>query len=105
MVTVAQASARDLMQKSAPPGVSVSVNIAEVPSLTGADRAAVVQGNGNDAGPSSTSSGCYLPKGATFVAFSDVFAGPTAPGNDALESEAQTVLARPPQAQASASMT
>jgi hypothetical protein len=91
-----EAKAQSYMFTNVPQGVSVNFNITDLSGLSGADRAAVGQGDGSYAGRSINGSACYLLKGATFVAFSDLLLNQPAPTNDALESEAQTVLGRLP---------
>ena len=93
-----EANAQALLQSGPglPPGVSVHFDLTDVLDLAGADRAAVAQGGASFAGRSISASACYLLKGATFIAFSDLQVGPSAPSSDAMKAQAATVLSRLP---------
>jgi hypothetical protein len=90
-----EAKAQSLFTKDLPPGVALNFSLADVSDLP-ADRATLAQGSASFAGRTINGSACYLLKGTSFVAFSDLLLGQAAPSSDALEGEAQTVLGRLP---------
>jgi hypothetical protein len=91
-----QSEVQAVIQSGLPGGVSIDLSSADLPNLEGADRAAIAMGSRTLAGATLNGSACYLLKGNTFVAFSDVLLGTPAPGSGALQSEAQTVVDRLP---------
>lgn len=91
-----EAKAQDLSLSDVPAGVTVAYNLTDLPDLAGADRATLASGSASLLGRSISVGACYLLKGATFVAFTDLQAGSAAPTADALQAEAATVLSRIP---------
>lgn len=91
-----QGRVQDFVQKTVPAGVSVNLTANDDANLTGYDRAAVGQASESIAGRTLNISAIYLLKGSTFVSFSDLLLNQPAPTNEALESEAQTIVGRLP---------
>jgi len=73
---------------------STGITVTELPDF--ADGAVVGQATFTVAGTTINGSGFGFLKGTIFVGFSDVVVGGTAPTNEALQSEAETVLERLP---------
>ena len=94
--TQEQAKAEATIKQGLPPGASVNLNITNVTTLSGADRAALATFNTTISGEPVGIIAIYLLKGATFVSFSDLVLGKATPTADAMEAQAQTTLGRLP---------
>ena len=81
--------------QTAAQGHGINVSSGDV-SLSGADKAAVGTGSASIAGVTLAASVIYFLKGATFVSFSDLTLGHTAPSAATMEAEAQNVIGRLP---------
>jgi len=90
-----QAQVQSVIQNGLPGGVSINLNVTDL-TLDGFDQAAIAQGSRPTPAGTINGSACYLLKGPTFVAFSNVLLNNPAPSSDALQSQAQTVLGRLP---------
>jgi hypothetical protein len=94
--TQEQAKAEAAIKQGLPPGASVNLNVTNVTTLSGADKAAIATFNTTISGETVGITAIYLLKGATFVTFSDLVIGKAAPTADAMETQAQTTLGRVP---------
>ncbi len=90
-----QAKAQAEMKKAVPPGVNFSLKLNDT-SVAGADKAATATVNESISGVTLEISAIYLLKGPTFVSFSDLTVGHTAPSASDLETQAQVSLGRVP---------
>jgi len=94
--TQEQAKAEAAIKQGLPPGATVNLNVTNVTTLSGADKAAIATFNTTVSGTAVGITAIYLLKGATFVTFSDLVIGKAAPTADAMEAQAQTTLGRLP---------
>jgi len=94
--TQEQAKAEATIKEGLPQGASVNLNITNVTTLSGADKAALATFNTTISGHPVGIIAIYLLKGATFVSFSDLVLGKATPTADAMETQAQTSLGRLP---------
>jgi hypothetical protein len=94
--TKQQADAEAAIKQGLPQGTSVNLNVTNVTSLSGADKAAIATFNTTVSGTAVGIIAIYLLKGATFVTFSDLVLGKATPTADAMETQAQTTLGRLP---------
>lgn len=87
-----EAKAKSALQGNAQ-GANINVNVTDT-TISGADKAAVVQGSGSFSGHTVQVSAVYLLKGSTFVAMSDLAVDRAAASGEALQTQAQTTLGR-----------
>jgi uncharacterized protein DUF3558 len=93
--TQAQAQAQAAIQQGLPQGASVNLNVTNL-AVAGADKAAIASFNTTISGQAVGLIAIYLLKGPTFVTFSDLAVGKTAPTAATMEAQAQTTLGRLP---------
>ena len=94
--TQEQAKAEAAIKQGLPQGATVNLNVTNVTTLSGADKAALATFNTTISGEPVGIIAIYLLKGATFVTFSDLVIGKTTPTADSMETQAQTTLGRLP---------
>ncbi|HUZ87537.1 MAG TPA: hypothetical protein VNF26_11370 [Candidatus Baltobacterales bacterium] len=91
-----QAKAQAEINKGIPAGASVSLNVADVSGVAGADKAAVATFSTTLSGQTVGITAIYLLKGAVFLTFSDLVVGYAPPATAAIEAQGVTSLKRLP---------
>jgi uncharacterized protein DUF3558 len=87
-----QAKAQDAVKKSVPAGLDLHLDTTNLTGL--GDRAAAVRASAKISGQAFGITGIYVLKGSTFFAFQNLAFGRSAASENALKSEARTVLGR-----------